>query len=181
MRNLKRLKKDSLVDTHCSEGTWKVREFTMTDFTERARQILEWWEVAHFKLSEKQQADFLSHGFISNLCKLEPQAVKEAISLNKISKLKDIYLVASALQNTKYPSQNILTAKATKFPLVKNRIKRGEMRNSKDSTSRGQESFRAHSMINPPPMQSLNVDRSKYPKCSICGKAIVGVICGCWD
>ena len=153
----------------------------MTKFTERARQILEWWEATHFKLSEKQRTDFLNHGFILNLCKLEPRAVREAICLNKISKLKDIYLVAAALQNTKYPSQNELIAKATKFPLVRKRIKRRENINVQGSTTRGPESFRAHSMINPPPVQSLNVDRSIYPKCSVCGKAIVGVICGCWD
>lgn len=153
----------------------------MTQSVTTPQEILTWWQAAHFKLNSEQQSKFINHVFIPSICKLRPEVVKEVILLNKLNKLKDIYIVAAALQTAKYPtpiepqrasSKRVINILKPKFSPVSRKA---------NSTSRGRESFRQHGMINPPPAESLNVDRSKLPKCSICKQPIVGTMCGCWD
>ena len=144
-----------------------------------ADEILSWWQEAHFVLTPEQQERFKNDPQIRNLRNLHGQAVKEAILLNKIAKLKDVYLVARALQTAKMlpraKQSSIVKQAHTKTPSRK--LSKGP---ATSSTLRGRDSFREHGMINPPPVESLNIDRSKLPKCSICEKPIVGTMCGCW-
>ena len=142
-------------------------------------EILSWWQAAHFVLSSEQQVRFRNDSQIPTLINLHGQAVKEAILLNKITKLKDIYLVASALQTAKMmPVPN--RESETKQPPKKTPAQRLSKVITRSSTQRGRDSFREHGMINPPPVERLNIDRSKLPKCSICKQPIVGTTCGCW-
>ena len=144
-----------------------------------ADEILAWWETAHFSLNAEQQIRFKNDPLLPNLTKLHGQAVKEAILLNKIKKIRDIYLVAAALQSAKMPipitKPNTEQKKQTK--ILPTKISR---RFTRTATTRGRESFKEHGMINPPPAERLNIDRSKLPKCSICKQPIVGAMCGCW-
>ena len=142
-------------------------------------EILDWWQTAHFPLTNEQQVRFKKDPEIANLRKLHREAIKEVILLNKIAKLKDIYLVATALQAAKMPRT------VTGSTLVENNIRQTPTPRlskffTRTTTSRGRNSFREHGMINPPPVQSLNIDRSKLPKCSICNQSIIGTMCGCW-
>jgi len=144
-----------------------------------ADEILSWWQAAHFVLTLEQQERFRNDPLIRNLRNLHGLAVKEAILLNKIAKLKDVYLVASALQTAKMlptPKQAPIVKKAPK----KTPTQKLSKSPTTSSTLRGRDSFREHGMINPPPVESLNIDRSKLPKCSICEQPIVGTMCGCW-
>jgi hypothetical protein len=145
------------------------------------QEILAWWQAAHFKLNLDQQSKFMNHAFIPNICKLRPEVVKEVILLNKLNKLKDIYLVAAALQTAKYPSTNRPTTAPSKRVINILKPKFVPVSKKPNSTSRGRESFREHGMINPPPAERLEIDRTKLPKCSICEQPIVGTMCGCWD
>ena len=144
-----------------------------------ADEILSWWQAAHFVLIPEQQERFRNDPLIHNLRNLHGQAVKEAILLNKIAKLKDVFLVASALQTAKMlpmPKQASIV-KQTPNKTPSRRISKGS---TSSSTLRGRDSFREHGMINPPPVERLNIDRSKLPQCSICKQPIVGTMCGCW-
>lgn len=144
-----------------------------------ADEILAWWETAHFSLNAEQQIRFKNDLLLSNLLKLHGQAVKEAILINKIKRIMDIHLVAAALQSAKMPTP-IPTSKSAQTKLIKVFPKKFTKRTTGRTTTRGRESFREHGMINPPPAERLNIDRSKLPKCSICNQAIVGAMCGCW-
>jgi hypothetical protein len=145
------------------------------------QDILEWWQAAHFKLDSEQQKNFINHAFIGNICKLKSEVVKEVILLNKLNKLKDIYFVAAALQTAKFPSVTQSPQALPKRAIKILKPNFGSASRKPVSTSRGRESFREHGMINPPPTERLDVDRSKLPKCSICKQPIVGTMCGCWD
>jgi hypothetical protein len=152
----------------------------MTIVPANVDEILAWWQAAHFKLSPEQQERFKKDPQIPNLLTLHFEAVKEVILLNKLQKIKDIYSVASALQIAKLPSANHSTTVVVPTPAVGlvPRFKKNFTRST--TTTRGRDSFKEHSMINPPPVESLVVDRSKLPKCTICNQPIVGTMCGCW-
>ena len=155
-------------------------------------EILGWWQAAHFTLNGEQQIRFKNDQHIKDLRKLHGQAVQEAILLNKIKKLKDVYLVALALQNAKMPpTSNAPSTPFTTFrkvtPSILRKTARKEEPQKKSkiitrsaSSTRGRQSFKEHSMINPPPVENVNIDRSKLPNCSICNQPIVGAICHCW-
>ena len=144
-----------------------------------SEEILSWWQASHFVLSPEQQERFRNDPLMQNLKSLHGQAVKEAILLNKIAKLKDVYLVAGALQNAKLPAAPSQESKDNESAKKSPSQRLSKIFNN-SSTLRGRDSFREHGMINPPPVERLNIDRSKLPPCSICKQPIVGTMCGCW-